>query len=205
MARSRHDFSTGTKRALAARVNLRCSNPECRAPTGGPQADIDKALNVGVAAHISAAAPGGPRYDARLEAAARGGAENGVWLCQNCAKLVDNDPVHFDARLIRAWKESAEREALNGIGKPHPQSIPHEAPTDKFVSVEYVEEAKICERLTREGYRPYWAAANDEHQRVDLLGWERVVIDNADGSRSYLKIHDHPVIGGYLILLKKRT
>jgi len=32
------------------RVANRCSNPECRAVTGGPQTDPGKAVNLGVAA-----------------------------------------------------------------------------------------------------------------------------------------------------------
>jgi hypothetical protein len=34
--------------------------------------------------------------------------DNGVWLCQVCAKLVDNDPARFDAELLRKWKRMAE-------------------------------------------------------------------------------------------------
>ncbi len=59
----RDDFPNAMKRALPERVNFCCSKPDCRAPTSGPQADASKAVNVGVAAHITAAAPGGPRYD----------------------------------------------------------------------------------------------------------------------------------------------
>jgi hypothetical protein len=33
---------------------------------------------------------------------------------------------------------------------------------------------------------------------------ERVLVDQEDGTKARLKIHDHPVVGGYLILLKKR-
>src|SRR5690242_10450826 len=62
-AESRDDFPESAKRALSARVNAKCSNPDCGAATSGPQLDPCKALNVGVAAHIAAAAPGGPRYD----------------------------------------------------------------------------------------------------------------------------------------------
>src|SRR5579871_1727431 len=56
----RDDFSEEVKRTLAARVNYFCSNPDCRAQTTGPQVDPSKVLNVGVAAHITAASDGGP-------------------------------------------------------------------------------------------------------------------------------------------------
>jgi hypothetical protein len=66
MPTPRDDFSKETKDILAKRVGLQCSNPNCRRPTSGPQTHPRKAVNIGVAAHICAAAPGGPRYDTRM-------------------------------------------------------------------------------------------------------------------------------------------
>jgi hypothetical protein len=34
----------------------------------------------------------GPRYDPVLTVEQRCSVANGIWLCQNCAKLIDNDP-----------------------------------------------------------------------------------------------------------------
>jgi hypothetical protein len=105
----RDDFPEDVKRALTARVANQCSNPDCRATTSGPQTDPSKAINVGVAAHLTAASPGGPRYDPALSPVERQGGLNGIWLCQNCAKLVDNDPARFTIELLRAWKGSGGR------------------------------------------------------------------------------------------------
>lgn len=113
----RDDFSRDTKLILAHRANLICSNPECEATTGGPQDDPSKALNIGVAAHITAASPGGQRYDISLTADERCSSGNGIWLCQNCAKLVDNDAVRYPAKLLHAWKTVREHNALHSIGK----------------------------------------------------------------------------------------
>lgn len=113
----RDDFTDDVKRVVAARVGSLCSNPDCRAPTSGPQDDPTKAVNVGVAAHITAASPGGPRYDPSLSAEARRHSDNALWLCQNCAKLVDNDPSQFPESLLRAWKTVAEHRAFSSIGK----------------------------------------------------------------------------------------
>src|SRR5207237_1711901 len=99
------------------RVGYRCSRPTCRALTSGPQVDPSKALNVGVAAHITAAAAGGPRYDPALTSEERRHANNALWLCQNCGKLVDNDPTKFTEGELRRWKQTAEVEALALIGK----------------------------------------------------------------------------------------
>ena len=120
----RDDFLLEVKRALAARVGSLCSNPECRALTSGPQDDSTKSLNVGVAAHITGAALGGPRYDPSLSPEQRCHAENGIWLCQNCAKLVDNDVSQFPANVLRAWKTLAEHRARSAIGKNTPPQRP---------------------------------------------------------------------------------
>jgi HEAT repeat protein len=118
----RDDFTIEVKITVAARVNNRCSNPACRAPTSGPQVDPAKALNVGVAAHITAASPDGPRYNPGLTSDERKHVNNAIWLCQNCGKLIDNDQTRFTTEEIRNWKLSAEAEALERIGKaarPH--------------------------------------------------------------------------------------
>jgi hypothetical protein len=72
---------------------------------------------VGVAAHISAASPGGPRYNPSLTAAERIDPNNAIWLCQNCAKLVDNDVARYSVGLLKKWKRDAENMALLAIGK----------------------------------------------------------------------------------------
>jgi hypothetical protein len=110
-AKSRDDFTAQTKELLARRVGHRCSNPGCRQPTAGPQEDPQKAINIGVAAHISAAASGGPRYDLQLVPEERSAASNGIWLCQTCAKLVDNDEIRYSKELLFNWKSEAERKA----------------------------------------------------------------------------------------------
>src|SRR5712692_10152059 len=111
------DFSDTVKKALAARVGHLCSNPECRALTSGPQDDPAKAVNIGVAAHITAASPGGPRYDPDLLPEERSARSNGIWLCQNCAKLIDNDVVRFSVEVLKKWKADAEAEAKARVGK----------------------------------------------------------------------------------------
>lgn len=204
----RDDFPENVKRTVAARAGYRCSNPDCKASTSGPQTDQGKALNLGVAAHITAAASGGPRYDAGLTPEQRSYFSNAVWLCQNCAKLIDNDTTRFSATLLQSWKEHAESEAFTEIGKSKQAGI-SEKPSnsevqDKWVSIRYVEEAGILRELEAQEFKLYWATANREAELVDLKGWEIVVRQQSDGTQVRYKIHDHPAVGGYLILLKKR-
>jgi hypothetical protein len=125
----RDDFREDVKQAVADRVGNLCSNPQCRALTSGPQDDPAKALNVGVAAHITSAAPGGPRYNKLLTGGERRNAENAIWLCQTCAKLVDNDVSHFPEKLLQAWKVMAEHDALSSIGKTRPS--PYESDSQR--------------------------------------------------------------------------
>jgi hypothetical protein len=115
---ARDDFPSRVKDQLARRVNHRCSNPHCRAPTSGPQIASAASMSVGVAAHISAASMLGPRFDPALQSRDRRSADNGIWLCQICAKLVDNDKAKFTAPLLREWKRRTEEEAAEQIGKP---------------------------------------------------------------------------------------
>src|SRR6266567_2156933 len=120
---SRDDFPRAEIEGLAKRVAYRCSMPSCRAPTSGPSATRSaRVALVGVAAHITAAAPGGPRYDPGLSHVERGSTHNAIWLCQTHAKLVDDDELRFTAELLRGWRSHAEELAAQEIGIPRPGS-----------------------------------------------------------------------------------
>lgn len=83
----------------------------------GPHSDSDRHVNVGVAAHISAASSLGPRFDPSQTAEERSSAANGIWLCQTCAKLIDNDETRFSAKVLRDWRDEAERAVSESLGK----------------------------------------------------------------------------------------
>ena len=74
-------------------------------------------------AHITAAAIGGPRYDRDLTPEQRSSGNNAIWLCQNCAKLIDNDEVFYTAGLLRMWKGHSELAADMVVGKPDKSGI----------------------------------------------------------------------------------
>ena len=107
---ARDDFGRSVINRLAKRVGMKCSNPDCRVPTSGPDGG-DGVTNVGVAAHISAASPGGPRYDDTMTSEQRSDFTNGIWLCQTHAKLIDDDEMTYTAFVLREWKEIAEHMA----------------------------------------------------------------------------------------------
>jgi hypothetical protein len=176
----RDDFKPSVKRTIALRVGYHCSNPTCGAKTTGPQIDPAKAINIGVAAHITAASPGGPRYRPTASEAARTSPENGLWLCQNCAKLIDNDVARFPEVLLRHWKQIAELRTLQQLGRQSPfdrtdapaLEIPSSgscrltAPLTEPLSAESIR--RLCALLPRE--------ARDVEQ-VELLGSGRGAMD----------------------------
>ena len=104
----RDDFPAATRELLAKRVGYRCSNPGCRQLTSGPHDDPGRAINLGVAAHVTAASPGGLRYDTALSSKQRRSIENGIWLCQTCGKLVDSDDSRYSVASLTEWKRIAE-------------------------------------------------------------------------------------------------
>jgi len=142
---------------------MRCSNPECRRLTCGPRADSSQTVNLGVAAHITAASEGGPRYDPGLTHVERSSIENGIWLCATHAKLVDNDAEKFTTALLREWKsfsEGATAEEIEGREGAHERRLP---PDLVFVT------EKVTE--TKGGFRVQFSLANASPQgQVNVFG-----------------------------------
>jgi hypothetical protein len=110
MADQRDDFPIRVVEALGKRAAYICSNPECRTLSIAPcAADDQKYLYIGKAAHICAAAPGGPRYDIEMTPEERSSPSNGIFLCSNCAEMIDkNDGIDFPVELLRSWKSDHE-------------------------------------------------------------------------------------------------
>lgn len=112
----RDNFTNAVKNKLAKRVMYVCSNPNCRKMTIGPDSK-NGINNIGVAAHICAAAPGGPRYDINMSEEERKSIDNGIWLCQSCAKLIDSDEEKYTVKLIKSWKMQTENIVSYNFGK----------------------------------------------------------------------------------------
>jgi hypothetical protein len=89
----------------------------------GANAAQDGLITIGVAAHICAASPGGPRYNPAQTREARCKKDNGIWLCQNCGRLIDADPQKFTAEVLTRWKRDAQERAFRELvasGAPAP-------------------------------------------------------------------------------------
>ncbi len=111
----RDDFPKSTREKLAHLAGYKCSMPGCGISTRGATADGEAAIDLGEAAHITAASPGGPRYDPTLTTEQRRDYSNGIWLCGTHAKLVDSDESHFTVEELRSWKKAAVIKSFNAL------------------------------------------------------------------------------------------
>lgn len=112
---NRDDFTSRTKRLAADRAGHHCCNPQCRRVTSGPGESNDGSIRLGVAAHITAASKGGPRYNGALPSDERRSLDNAIWLCTECAALIDRDEEGFPVNRLREWKRLGEAAAKAGI------------------------------------------------------------------------------------------
>src|SRR5712692_11524125 len=77
-----------------------------------------RSITIGVAAHICAASPGGPRYNPAQTSETRRGKDNGIGLCQNCGRLIDADPQKFTVEVLIQWKRGAQERAFRELVAP---------------------------------------------------------------------------------------
>ncbi|MQW93360.1 hypothetical protein GHJ48_13345 [Acinetobacter sp. dk771] len=114
----RDDFTASTVKVLRDRVNNLCSNPDCGNLTIEPKKTENNKTNItGTAAHISAAAVGGPRYDMSMSSGERKSINNGIWLCNHCARKIDIEPEAYSVDLLKDWKKKAELKVLANSNK----------------------------------------------------------------------------------------
>jgi hypothetical protein len=115
VAGSRDNFSLKTIALLQGEAGCFCANPNCLAFTiGAKLGDDEGVIKEGRAAHITAAARGGKRYDENLTPQQRKHSSNGIWLCNVCAAVVDDDDKEYPVEKLRAWKAEARRRS-NGV------------------------------------------------------------------------------------------
>jgi hypothetical protein len=119
---ARDNFKTLVIEKLKARVAMRCSNPTCRVPTSAGTENIENAINIGVAAHIYAASPLGPRYSKKMTSSERASIDNAIWLCSNCSIEIDRDVKKYTVSKLHEWKKTAETSAKNELGKKLPNN-----------------------------------------------------------------------------------
>jgi len=87
----------------------------CRRLTSGATSDGTGEINIGAAAHICAAAPGGPRYDGNMTSEERRGPDNGIWLCDVHARTIDSNDSKFTVEELREWKRRTNIDSWRSI------------------------------------------------------------------------------------------
>lgn len=157
---ARDDFNPATIRTLQERAGNRCSNLDCEKVTSGPHTDPQKVVRIGKASHICAAAPGGKRYDRNMTAEERSHISNGIWLCSNCATLIDTDEHQFPVNRLQNWKFAAEQKVKVDL-KAMPADCP-ETYTCGHCYQAVPTEALVCPTCTAE---VVWGSTREERNR----------------------------------------
>src|SRR3546814_5860845 len=104
---TRDNFSPATLRKIAGRAGYFCSYPGCDRLTVGPSDDRATSVTLtGEGSHITAAAPGGPRYDASLTSQVRASDKNGIWKCRTHGRWIDDTPTQVSVGLLHNWKDA---------------------------------------------------------------------------------------------------
>lgn len=174
----RDDFSQNTRDLLANRVGWKCSNPKCRRITRGAGENKEKFVNIGVAAHISAATNGGPRFDKDMTSEERKSYNNGIWLCQNCAKLIDSDIEKYSVKLLNDWKAEAEQIASEELEEwNHKDDCTNLTSKEKIAKI-YIDIEGNMKELDNETYNQFliwFANRKQEKIKVEICD-ERILL-----------------------------
>ncbi|MBQ0990699.1 hypothetical protein KBX08_11420 [Micromonospora sp. H61] len=105
----RADFPPAVRKIIAERAGYQCSVLNCGRLTIGPAPDGSATVRTGMAAHIFAAAPNGPRGTGGLSPAERSEPENGIWCCYTHGKAIDSESGSlYSATQLKAWKRLHE-------------------------------------------------------------------------------------------------
>lgn len=112
-------------------------------------------------AHINAASPGGPRFDADQTPEERSSIDNLMLLCQECHKLIDTNPDDFPAKMLRTKKterEQAVASLMEGLQKERCTMVKYLVPfgeSDFTLSDGEWKRALFSRRLAYNGLQPY--------------------------------------------------
>lgn len=115
----RDNFSKEVIDHLAKRASYICSNPCCHSHTICPSSsDSSNYILIGEAAHITAASPGGARYDNSLTPEQRSSIENAIFLCSSCADMIDkNNGQDYSVDVLKKWKREHEQWVRDNLNK----------------------------------------------------------------------------------------
>lgn len=185
MSNQRDEFTDATRQTLGERAAWRCGFPGCETPTVGPSdSDDKKSIRLGEAAHITAAASEGPRYDTRLGRDERRSVENGIYMCRHHARLIDADDASYSPQTLRLWKADIERLAGDALRRGHRTAV-HQPSTLVACGFNLV-------------FHAHWAKGGGDEWQFDcstfVRGDERALIDYIEN------YHKEPEINRFVII-----
>lgn len=113
---ARDNFNKAVIKELAREVGNYCSicNVLTKVPKNG---HVSQDMSIGVAAHICAASPNGPRFASSQTVDERSSKSNGIWLCASCSVLIDRDLENYTTNKLIEIKEQAIQRFQKAIGK----------------------------------------------------------------------------------------
>lgn len=104
----REEFSIPTKKIIASRAGYKCSYPDCNKTLIGPGDMNNNFVIIGECAHIFSAKPDGPRGDGGLTKEQIKRPENGIFLCRNHHKIVDDKMNNYSSDILIRFKSRHE-------------------------------------------------------------------------------------------------
>jgi len=183
----RDDFSRPTIDTLAKRAGYLCSNPECRRLTIGANEEPNKSTSIGIAAHITAAAEGGPRYNMELDIDERSDISNGIWLCSNCATLIDKDPKKYTVAILYQWKGGIEAESRMKLSGAYNKTLVVEEAVAK-------NEPIISESIPQPQAQIKTSVQYNPILEVDLAGQGRSRFNKGYSMKNPTEMHDGQLV-----------
>lgn len=123
--KARDDFDPKVINTAKTQAAYICSNPSCRKLTIAPSLiDENKVQYMGKVAHITAAAVGGPRYDKDISEEERKSIRNAIFLCSNCADLIDkNKGIDYPESLLYDWRAKHREWVIANLNKSQSDGV----------------------------------------------------------------------------------
>lgn len=175
------DFTAPTREHLKVESGGRCCAPWCGGDTDA-MGSAGKKTSVGEAAHIRGNNDGRPprdassaartkirrasaRYDSNMTNEQRAHAHNGIWMCKNHHKVIDDDPDAYPTALLTQWKKAAarvQRARVKSIALPRQGLFTAHTTLSSVGQIEILR-GKLDEFMKRSGVASAWGEVLASH------------------------------------------